>query len=101
VRDGSLCLRHLSVGLACKVHVYMCTYRPCRQVCVCLNKFLFEGWTAKLTALRQAEIRMLLKVLISGRVYYEFVGQMSNIRGFGRAHDTSGLPLLMGGNLQC
>ena len=56
---------------------------------VCLNQFLFEGWTTKLTALTQAEIRMIVKVLFSSRVNYEFGGQMSNIHGLDRAHDTS------------
>jgi hypothetical protein len=66
-----------------------------------LNKFMFEGWTAKLTALRQVEITMVLKVLIYRRVNYEFVGQKSNISGLDRAHDTSGFPLLIGGKLHC
>jgi hypothetical protein len=66
---------------------------------VCLNQFLFDGRTAKRTALREAEIRMAFKVLISRKANYEFVGQMSDIRGLDRAHDISGFPLLIGGNL--
>jgi len=42
---------------------------------------------------------MVVKVLLSRGTNYEFMGQMNNIHGLDRAHDTSRLPVIIGGTL--